>query len=98
MIGHSILRKIIGADFFLAPTGTDLTFTRSGIFRLFFTLFVFEQTCAHDRERFLLVLLLTASVLTPHDPSSWDMQNLHRRIGCVHALSTRSARPRNFNS
>src|SRR5207249_12197736 len=61
-------------------------------------LFSLEQARPQDRHRFLLVLELTTSVLTTDDRSGWNVQNLDRRIGRIHALSARAASARDLNS
>src|SRR6266478_7972191 len=98
MIGHPVLRKIIGANFFFAPPGADLAAPLRTVFLSFLALLSLEQTGAQDRHRFLLVLELTTSVLKTNDRSGWNVQNLDRRIGRIHALSARTASARNFNS
>ena len=91
MIGDAILREVVGANFLFASAGADLTFAIGGILRLLFALFILEQTRAHDGERFLFVLLLTATILAAHDAAGRNVHHLHRRVGCVHTLTTGTA-------
>ena len=44
VISDSVLGKIVGSDLLFAPSGTDLTLARGGIFRFLLPLPVFEQT------------------------------------------------------
>src|SRR4051794_39438008 len=67
MIGHTILRKVIGADLFLTAARADLAATLRAVLFRFFALFSFEQTRAQNAHRLLLVLELAASVLAAHD-------------------------------
>jgi len=39
MIGHAVLREIVGADFFFAPAGTDLAAALRAVFLRFLALF-----------------------------------------------------------
>ena len=48
VISDPVLRKIVGSDLFLAPSGTDLTLASSGIFRFLLPLPVFEQAGPED--------------------------------------------------
>src|SRR6266404_1625038 len=98
MIGHTVLRKIVGANFLLAAAAADLTLAMGGIFFLLLALLGFEQTRPQNAQRFLLVLLLTASVLAAHDCAGRNMQNLHGRIGRVDTLPPRPACPANFDA
>src|SRR5690242_11461241 len=98
MISDSILRIIVGANFFLATARADLALTRRRIFRLFLALLILEQARAQNAERFFLVLLLAASVLATHDPAGRNVHHLHGRVGRVHALATGPASATNFNT
>src|SRR4030095_8169961 len=43
MVGHAVLREIIGTDFFFTSTGTDLAATLCTVFFGFFALFSLQQ-------------------------------------------------------
>ena len=49
MVGHAVLREIIGADFFFTSTGTDLAATLCTVFFGFFALFSLQQPRTQDR-------------------------------------------------
>src|SRR5580765_7338140 len=98
MISDSILRIIVGANFFLATAGADLALARRRILRFFLALLILEQTRAQNTECFFLVLLLAASVLATHDPARRNVHHLYGRVGRVHALATGSAGATNFNT
>ena len=98
MIGHPVLRKIVCTNFFFAPAGADLAAPLGTVFLSFLALLSLEQTGAQDRHRFLLVLELTPSVLATNDRSGWNVQNLDRRIGRIHALPTGAASARNLDA
>src|SRR4051794_27802633 len=68
-----------------------------GIFFFFLAPLVLEQTCSHDLERFLLVLLLAAPVLATNNSACRNVKNLNRGVGGVHALAARTARTANFD-
>ncbi len=97
MIGDAVLRKVVGANFFFATAGADLRFSMRGIFGFFLALLFLEEPRAHDAQRFFLVLLLTATVLTTHNAAGRDVKNLDCGIGRVHALAPRTTRAANFN-
>src|SRR6266404_7410844 len=98
MIGHPVLRKIIGANFFFAPPGADLAAPLRTVFLSFLALLSLEQTGAQDRHRFLLVLELTPSVLTTNDRVRGNVQDLHGGICRVYALPAGAAGARNFDA
>src|SRR6266700_1806543 len=97
VVGHAVLWEIVRANFFFAAAGANLTATLRAVFFRFLALLSLQQARPQDRHRFLLVLELTTSVLTTNDRSSWNVHNLDRRIGRIHALSARTASARNFN-
>src|SRR5216110_942239 len=98
MIGHPILRKIVGANFFFPSAGADLPTALRAVFLSFLALLSLEQTRAQDRHRFLLVLELTTSVLTTNDRVRRNVQDLHGGICRVYALPTGAAGARNFDA
>src|SRR5437763_14847770 len=96
MIGHTVLREIVGANFFFAAASPNLDATLGAVFFSFLTLLSLEQARAQDRQGTLLVLDLAAPFLTANDHPGWDVQNLHGCIGSIYPLYTRAARARHF--
>src|SRR5947208_12947783 len=98
MIGHAVVGEIVGANFFFAAAGADLAAALGTVFFGFLALLSLQQACPQYRQCSLLVLDLTATILTTDDYACWNMQNLHGRVGRIHALTTRTAGARDFNS
>src|SRR5580765_6529951 len=98
MIGHPILWKIVGTNFFFASAGADLAAPLRTVLLGFLALLSLEQTGAQDRHRFLLVLELATSVLTTNDRVRRNVQDLHGGICRVYALATGAAGARNFDA
>ena len=90
MIGHAILREIVGADALRTVAGADLTFAVSGDGgTLLFHLGLVQPRTQH-RQRFLLVLVLAALVLTLYDRVGRDMRHADGRGGLVDVLTART--------
>src|SRR5205823_8950346 len=98
MIGDTVLWKVVSANFFFSPTSADLAAPLCAVFFGFLALLSLQQASAQDRKRSFLVFDLTATILTTHDGACRNVQYLHSRIGCVHALPTRTAGAGDFNS
>src|SRR5262245_43975642 len=98
VISDPVLRKIVGSDFFFAPSGANLTLASGGIFGFLLPLLVLEQAGPEDTERLFLILLLTAAVLATDDSAGWNVHHLDRRIGRVDPLAARSASAANFDA
>src|SRR3979490_954275 len=98
MVRDTVLRKIIGSDFFSAPPGSNQIATMSRIFRSFFLLLFFQEPGPQNRESFLFVFLLTAAILASNDFAGWNMQYLNGGIGGVNPLPSRSTRAAYFDS
>ena len=90
MIGHAILREIVGADALRAVAGADLTFAVSGDGgTLLFHLGLVQPRTQHG-QRFLLVLVLAALVLTLDDRVGRDMRHADSGRGFVNVLAARA--------
>ena len=63
MIGHPILRKIVGADALGAIAGADLRFTLGGVFGSLFFLLFFEQAGTENANCDFLIAMLGALCL-----------------------------------
>ena len=87
MIGHAVLRKIVGADFFAAVARADLIFAVGGILGVLVGDLALQQTGAQHGHGLHAVLLLRTLVGATHDESGGLVNNLHRRIRCVHTLT-----------
>src|SRR5438552_17297976 len=98
MIGHAVLWKIIGANFFLASARADLAAALRAVFFGLLALLPFEQSRPQDRQCPFLVLNLAAPILTTHNRTRWNVQNLHGGVGRIDALSAGTARARNFDA
>ena len=98
MIGHTVLREIVGPNFSSRPPVPIWPRRCALYFPLPRAAFAPASARAQDRQRSFLVFDLTATILTTHDCACRNVQHLHGRIGRVHALPTRAARARDFNS
>src|SRR6266566_9749409 len=58
VVGHTVLRKVVGADALVAFACADLGLALRGVFRVFFGDLLLEQSRAQYGERLLFVLLL----------------------------------------
>src|SRR2546430_7501841 len=98
MIARAVLRKVVGAIFSPPPAGADLATTLRTVFLSFLALLSLEQARPQNAQRPLLVFDLASPVLTTHDRSRGNMQNLHRGVGRIHALPAWSPSARNFDA
>src|SRR5690606_12258313 len=69
-----------------------------GVFFVFLADFVLEQTRAHDLQGALLVLLLTAAVLTADDAAGGNVQDLDRGVRRIDALAAGTAGAADFGA
>ena len=86
VVGDAVLRKVVGADFFLASCPADEAAAVGGVFRVLLGAFVFEESGAEDLKRGGFVFLLRASVLAADDFPRGDVEDLDGRVGGVDAL------------
>src|SRR5437016_11739519 len=98
VIGHSILRKIIGPDFFAAVACADHCFTFFSQRLLLFLHFDFVKPRAQYAHRFLTVLNLRFFVLATHDRISWDMCDAHGGVGRIDGLAAGAGRAESVNA
>ena len=90
VIGHAVLRKVIGPDTIRAVAGADLALPFGGKRGTAGLLFALVKLGAHDGQRAVLVLVLTALVLTFHHYARRQVGYANRRIGRIYMLAARS--------
>ena len=90
MIGHAILREIVGADTLRAVAGADLAFSVGGDGRTLLFHLGFIQPRTQNGQRLVLVFVLAALILTFHDRIGRDMRYADRRRGLVDVLTART--------
>jgi hypothetical protein len=98
VVGQAILREVVSADFFLAPGTADEAAPVSGVFRLFFFAFVFEEAGAEDFEGGGFVFLLRAAVLAADDFSGGEVKDLDGGVGGVDALPAGASGAADFDA
>ena len=91
MVGHAILRTIVGADLLGAITMPDLTATLGTKGLLLFLKHLVIETCTQDLQRRLTILDLGLLVLRLHDEPRGKMRDAHGGVGRVDALATGAA-------
>src|SRR5688500_10567199 len=91
MIGHSVLREIVGANLRRAVAGADLRFPHPRPLRLLLRNRCVEQACPQHFHSLELVLKLGLLVLLADDDPARYVRDSNGRVRGVHALS---ARPR----
>ena len=67
MIGHAILREVIGSDPFVALAGPNLRFALGRVLGIFLGHFAFQQTRPQNCQSASFVLLLRSLVGTAND-------------------------------
>ncbi len=95
MISHTILRKVIGTDFFTAIACTDLCQSIGSLSLCLFLFFEGEESSLQDRNCLHFILELGSFILTLNRESRRNMHDTDRGIRLVHMLpscSTRSTR------
>jgi len=68
------------------------------IFGGFLLLLPLEEAGAQDRQCLFFVFELATTVLTTNNRARGNVQYLHGRVGRVHALTTWTARARDFDA
>ena len=98
MVGHSSLRIIVSTDLGRAVTGADhgLALGRDTVEILL--VFKVIESGTEFLEGPVLVFELRAFLLTLHDETRRNVGETHRRVGCVHALSSRTGRAEKVKS
>jgi hypothetical protein len=87
VVGHAILGKIIGANALATvarPAQIESRLAEFGIFRLSALI---KDTRLEYAERFILVPVLGALILTLRDQAGRQMGQTNGRIGSIHALT-----------
>src|SRR5271169_2104195 len=90
MIGHAILRKVVGADLLAAVTRADhgLAFLGQGI--LLLLLFHLVEPRTQDAHTLFAVLDLRLLVLAAHYRICRQVRDAYRRIRSIHRLPART--------
>src|SRR6185437_6878411 len=89
VIGHTVLRKVVGADPLGAVTAPDLRSALGGLLRASLLLRHLEQARAQVAHRLLPVLELRALLLCRDDDARRLVRDPDRRVRGVHRLSPR---------
>jgi hypothetical protein len=87
VIGHTVLGKVVGANFFVSFAGTDLGFALRGVLGGFFGGFAFEEAGAENGKGPGLVFHLGPLVGAAHNETRGLVEHLHGGIGGVDALA-----------
>src|SRR5205085_9344431 len=87
VIGHAVVREVVGADLFAAVAAANHAFARRG--ELGFALLALDVVEARfeDLQRFRAVLDLRLFVLTRHDDAGRDVRHAHGRVSRVDRLA-----------
>ena len=92
MIGYAVLREIVGADFFGAVAGFDLSTAFGGERGLALLLLLFVQARAKNTHGLRAIFDLRLFVLLRHDQSAGNVRDAHGGIGGVDGLAARAGR------
>ena len=98
MVAHAPLRKVIGTDALAPVTAADLAFSFAADCIAPFRLHVLIQAAAQNLQRLILIFMLAFFVLTRNDNPRRNMRHTDGRVGCVYALTARSACAEHINS
>ena len=90
MIGHAILREIVGADALRTVAGADLAFSVGGDGRTLLFHLGLVQPRTQNRQRLVLVFVLAALILTLYDRVGRDMRHADGGRGFVNVLAARA--------
>ena len=92
VVGHPVLRKIVGADSFAPVSRSHLAFAVLGDFGFLFALHRVEQARAEHLQRLGLVFVLRFFVLADYDQPCRNVGYANGRIGRVDALASGARR------
>ena len=98
VVGDTVLREVVGADFFAAIAAADHRFA---LFRESFLLLLhldFIQTGAQDAHTFLAILDLGFFVLAADHCVGGNVGDAHGRVGCVDGLAARAGRAKRIDA
>ena len=87
MVGHTILRTIVGANLLGTVAVPNLAATLGAKGLLLFLEHLVIETCAQDLQRRLAVLDLRLLILRLHDEPRGKMRDAHGGVGRVDALA-----------
>jgi hypothetical protein len=87
VIGHPILREVIGPDLLCPLATANLTPSQTTPLRLDSLLLDIIEPRPEHRHGLRLVLELRLLVLAGHDEAGRNMRDPDRGVGCVHALA-----------
>src|SRR5580658_10198677 len=87
MIGHAILRKVVGANAFVAFAGADLFLAPSRVLGVLLGNFDFQETRAQDGHGLDFVFLLRTLVGAADDHAGGFVNDLHGGVGSIDALT-----------
>ena len=91
MIGHSALRKIVGADSLAAIPRSNLRTPIFGNAVFLFALLGFKKLSLKELHCLISVLKLASFLLAFNDKPAWDMRQPNRRFGLIDVLTARAA-------
>ena len=91
MVGDSVLREVVGSDFFTSVAGANLGFSLGSEFFLFFCFYGFHYSGTEDLHGFFFVLHLASFVLAGYDGVGWQVSDTNGTVCCVNALASVSA-------
>src|SRR6266852_8579175 len=87
VIGYSVLRVVVGADFFGAVAGFDLSAALGGQGGLLLFHFLFVEAGAKNAHSFGAIFDLGFFVLLGDDQAAGNVGDAHGGVGGVHGLS-----------
>src|SRR6267142_21713 len=87
VIGYPVLRVVVGADFFGAVAGLDLSAALRGQGGLLLFHFLFVETGAKNAHGFGAIFDLRFFVLLGDDQATGNVRDAHGGIGGVHGLA-----------
>src|SRR5688572_30146808 len=90
MVGHAILRKVVGANLRGAIAGADLRLAHARALGFLLRHLEVQEARSQYLHRPCPVLNLGALILLAHDDPGRDVRDAHRRVGGVDALAART--------
>src|SRR6266446_2072525 len=98
VIGYAVLREIVGADFFGAVAGFDLSTAFGGERGLALLLLLFVEARAKNTHGLRAILNLRFFVLLGNDEPAGNVRDAHGGIGGVDGLAARAGRTERINA
>jgi hypothetical protein len=92
VVGHAVLREVVGADLLGAVARADLRAARVALGRRALLLLDVVELRAQELHGHGLVLVLRLLLLAVHDEPRRDVVDAHGRVGRVDGLAARAAR------